>query len=136
MTTEPARRLRLPAATGHVMEPARPPSHAPDGALIPLPLAFAVTITDAAAFTVWSVKLPAHYKLDDALNPALWRKVEIELRSRPRKPAAGDLMRVVRRDFRDGAEDFDALFLVTDIQPGVGYSLKYYAGLLPEGATA
>jgi hypothetical protein len=108
-----------------------PATRSKTGALIPLHQTTPVK-DSGIGFVIWSVELPRQYVLEDALTPGLWKLVEIQLRQRgPRRPQAGDLMRVVRFNGFDPAGNFDAIFRIDQVQEGVGYFFTFYAGLLP-----
>jgi hypothetical protein len=91
-----------------------------DGRLIPLSKDCQLKPAESA-FRIWYIELPGRYSLNDALEPALWRSVELFLRERGEKhcPRASDLIRIT-------AADGDAIFKIEAVDRG--YRLSLYCG--------
>ena len=108
--------------------PDRPNSRTGDGKLIPLSKDCQLKPAEAA-FRIWRVDLPGRYSLNDALEPALWRSVELFLRERGEKhcPRANDLIRIT-------AADGDAILKVATVDRG--YHLSLYCGQMPTRAVS
>jgi hypothetical protein len=97
-----------------------PPKRAADGGLIPLSKDTQLRPAEAM-FRIWQVDLPGCYSIHDALEPALWRSVELFHREK-HSPRASDLIRII-------AADGDAIFKIEAVDRG--YHLSLYCGQMP-----
>jgi hypothetical protein len=118
-------RIPLRRATDRFGAPELPPSRTADGKVIPLPNSHQIPL---ATFATWSVNIPRQYSIDDLLDLALWRTVEIALQARTGRPKPGDLIRCIAED-----GSYDAFLVIQEVNRG--YRLIYSHGRLPEAST-
>jgi hypothetical protein len=117
-TTSPDEFVRLPGGVGWGVAPK--PARTSDGAVIPLSKDTQLQQAEIA-YGTWFVKVPHQYAIEDVMEPAFWRHIELHVRHRQVRPKQGDLIRIVRAD-----DAFDALFRIDEVN--AGYRLSFYAG--------
>jgi hypothetical protein len=103
----------------------QPASRREDGRVVPLSQNHPLAV---ATYQTWTANIPSQYSIDDLLDPALWRNVEIALQARTGRPKPGDLVRCTAAD-----GSYDAWFVIRAVERG--YQLVYSHGRLPEVGT-